>query len=355
MTMAQTYIVDAANGPGTNFTDLPAAVATVPDGAVLEVRAGNYSGFAITNKGMSVLFASGARIQSPVSTSGPLWVDIQGTGPSQTVLLRGLQIAPYVWLSSYWSLSNCQGLVLLKDLSPGGTPPGLMTANCRQVAVARCNLGDDVSCHVGAILTNSNVVFRSCHMAWVSATSCQLQFLDSFVSSLGCGYPSIAPAIQMNGGDTRIQAGSSTASAFNASVAGNGVLRVDPSATLGWPTYPPIQPTYLEMPAVAATGGSLGGSVTTTVRGPTGDVGALLVGLLGPPLQFPGFADALWLQPGTESVCTFAAFTAGTPLTVTYAVPNVQAIRGLRLCWHGVSFGATNGLQASNPAITTHW
>ena len=27
----------------------------------------------------------------------------------------------------------------------------------------------------------------------------------------------------------------------------------------------------------------------------------------------------------------------------------------LRLCWHGVSFGATNGLQASNPAITTHW
>ena len=66
-------------------------------------------------------------------------------------------------------------------------------------------------------------------------------------------------------------------------------------------------------------------------------------------------ACAFWLQPGTESVCTFAAFTSGTPLTVTYAVPNVQAIRGLRLCWHGVSFGATNGLQASNPAITTHW
>ena len=36
--VAQTYVVDAANGPGSQFTDLPTAVAAVPDGATLLVR-----------------------------------------------------------------------------------------------------------------------------------------------------------------------------------------------------------------------------------------------------------------------------------------------------------------------------
>lgn len=356
MTMAQTYIVDAANGPGTNFTDLPAAAAAAPDGAVLEVRAGNYSGFTITNKGMSVLFASGARIQSPVSGTS-FGVDIQGIGPAQTVLLRGLNLTPSA-IVYWWSLSNCQGLVMFEDCGralSAAVPPSLFATNCTQVSLDRCQLGWDPSCHHGATLVSSNVVFRSSYVAWVDATACHLQFLDSAVSSFSCGYPSVAPAIQMTGGDTRVQAGSMVATMFNWSVAGNGALRVDPRAGLNAPTSPSIQPNNLEMPAADSTGGSLGGSVTTTVRGPTGDVGALLVGLPGPPVQFPGFADVLWLQPGTESVCTFAAFTAGTALTVTYAVPNVQALRGLRLCWHGVSFGVTNGLQASNPAITTHW
>ena len=35
---AQTFIVDAASGPGTNFTDLPPAIAAVPDGAIPLVR-----------------------------------------------------------------------------------------------------------------------------------------------------------------------------------------------------------------------------------------------------------------------------------------------------------------------------
>ncbi len=360
--MAQTYIVDAANGLGANFTDLPAAVAAVPDGAVLEVRAGNYSGFAIVNKGLSVLFAPGAMIRSPVSGTG--WnstgVDIQGVGPTQTVLLRGLCISPNISPIApiyRWSLSNSQGLVLFEDCGrqpSTALPPSLSATNCLQVSLDRCQFGYSPSCRHGASLVNSDVVFRSCGVAWVGAIGCRLQFLDSGVDSWGCGYPSVAPAIQMTGGDTRFLAGSAAIALFNSSVAGSGVLRIDPSATVA-PNFHSIQPNYLEMPAVDATGGSLGASVTTTMRGPTGDVGALLVGLPGPPLLFPGFTDSLWLQPGTESVCTFAALAAGTPLTVTYTVPNVQAIRGLRLCWHGVSFGATNGLQASNPAITMHW
>jgi hypothetical protein len=37
---AQAYVVDAANGPGTNFTDLPTAVATVPSGGGMRIGKG---------------------------------------------------------------------------------------------------------------------------------------------------------------------------------------------------------------------------------------------------------------------------------------------------------------------------
>ena len=38
---AQTFIVDASNGPNANFTSIVAAVSAVPDGATLVVLAGN--------------------------------------------------------------------------------------------------------------------------------------------------------------------------------------------------------------------------------------------------------------------------------------------------------------------------
>ena len=78
--MAQTYVVDAANGPGTHFTDIPAAVAAVPDGAVLEVRLGAYSPFTIAGKGLSVLFGSGATVSGVNITVG-----VTGTASQQPV------------------------------------------------------------------------------------------------------------------------------------------------------------------------------------------------------------------------------------------------------------------------------
>ena len=42
-------------GAGAQFTDLPAAVAAVPDGAALIVRPGSYSPFAIAGKGIAIV------------------------------------------------------------------------------------------------------------------------------------------------------------------------------------------------------------------------------------------------------------------------------------------------------------
>ena len=56
---AGTWIVDVNNGPGTNFTDLPPAIAAAAPGDVLLVRGGTYSPFTLS-KGLTILGTPGA-------------------------------------------------------------------------------------------------------------------------------------------------------------------------------------------------------------------------------------------------------------------------------------------------------
>jgi hypothetical protein len=94
------WIVDAASGPGTNFTDLPPAVAAAQDGDTILVRAGSYSATTITGKAL-VIRGSGAAstqvaslVAGNVPASGHLLIagmrassGIGITGPARVVLL----------------------------------------------------------------------------------------------------------------------------------------------------------------------------------------------------------------------------------------------------------------------------
>lgn len=58
---ASTWIVDAAGGPGANFTDLPPAIAAAAPADVLIVRAGSYSSF-VLDKGLALVADPGANV-----------------------------------------------------------------------------------------------------------------------------------------------------------------------------------------------------------------------------------------------------------------------------------------------------
>jgi hypothetical protein len=95
---ASTYVIDAANGPGTNFTDIPPAIAAAAPGDVLLVLPGTYSSFTL-DKSLAILGQSAG-----VNVSGSATV---------TAIPAGT-VASIVALNLFGNLqiTNCSGTVV---------------------------------------------------------------------------------------------------------------------------------------------------------------------------------------------------------------------------------------------------
>lgn len=126
---AQTFIVDANNGPGTNYRDIESAVGAVPDGAVLHVRAGTYTSFTVPDKALTILGLTPATVRVDGFT-------VTGTAPSRTVVVAGMTTIGLV------AIAACNGPVQLTDIASdtGVMPPRLQIANSPNVHVHRVTL-----------------------------------------------------------------------------------------------------------------------------------------------------------------------------------------------------------------------
>lgn len=88
------WIVDAQNGPGTDFLDLPAAVAVAQTGDTLLVRAGVYTAFAVTGKALTIRGEGAATTLVQGTSATTLQIDI-GPTPADTVFaMSGLKLQP---------------------------------------------------------------------------------------------------------------------------------------------------------------------------------------------------------------------------------------------------------------------
>ncbi|HLQ39125.1 MAG TPA: hypothetical protein VK348_15050, partial [Planctomycetota bacterium] len=233
---AQTFIVDANNGPGTNFLDIASAVPAVPDGATLLVRAGSYVGFSITAKGLAI------RGDPNVVVTGS--VSVRNTARQQTVELRGLgwTAAPSS-TTSMLILDSCAGLLLLDSLTVPGVlncaPPGLhclrgpavAATSCQQILLHWCSIAGNVG------LQSSNAVIDGCTLygedgvlaynggqyevanparTALSLGASTVQSADSFVyggpsTNLGHGLVFLgAPGVDMSGANLRLLSGQVT-------------------------------------------------------------------------------------------------------------------------------------------------
>jgi hypothetical protein len=95
LVLPTTWIVDANNGPGTNFLDLQAAIAAAQSGDTILVRAGTYTRFAVSGKALTIRGAGAASTivaLAPVGALGGASVVISTTPPGETFYLGGLTV-----------------------------------------------------------------------------------------------------------------------------------------------------------------------------------------------------------------------------------------------------------------------
>lgn len=358
---AQTFVVDAAGGPGANFTSIAAAVAAVPDGAVLVVRPGDYGSFAITAKSLTILGEPDARLvgSSVVGAS----VSISGLAAGQRVVVRGLDSVSHFQAMGGVSCQNCSGSILLDGLRWGFGSGAfrLDVDQCAQVQVGDCEFRGTNATH-GARVVASDVHFLRTHLQGgtpaglpavgrpgLEQVGGRVQVVASTVVGGAGLFAAGGSAVSMLGGDLRVvgstvlQPGSGAPNGL--AIAGAGVARVDPAIALSQ-VAPGVAWTATAMPHLTSAGGALSLTASATLGGSAGDLGLIALGVPDAPVFVPGWSDPLWLaNPFLMDVAVL-----GAPFVFSVGVPFDPTLEGLCFAWQGFSLDANFLLQVSNPA-----
>jgi len=377
--VAQTFVVDANNGPGTNFLDIPPAIAAVPNGSVLLVRSGTYGPIAMSGRSLSVLAEPGA----VVTLTGP--IDIANVGALQSVVVRGVRV-PAGGLASAQA-TNCQGLVILDRVDQIAalgviTVFGIRLQGCDQAVVRQCSTRGLIGLSVG----QSHAMVERCLLEAEdrAAGVCSgIDALDSTVTISRCfvtggdgGFVATPLGIVISPPGPAVWLTNSTAS-FCDDGSGGYVAGASPFApcpvvdgynsqvlfdddtqlvpTGGAPPYSMNVVAFgIPCASVATQPAPPGGTLQTSVLGPAGSFVFLLFGRLAAPIAVPGiWPGRLWLDPA-NTVVVAGFLSIGMVANISLAVPATPALIGERFGWQSVLLQASVGLSFGNASIYAH-
>jgi hypothetical protein len=136
----RTWIVDASNGPGTDFTDLPPAVVAAAAGDHLLVRPGDYRTPARITMPLRIRGEPGARVM--LAPLPPRSFEIAGIAAGQTFVLHGLEVlGPGFSILGGVKVAGCDGVVVLSALRIATEDrgiPALHLVDSRAVVLMGC-------------------------------------------------------------------------------------------------------------------------------------------------------------------------------------------------------------------------
>ncbi|MBL8752644.1 MAG: hypothetical protein JNK15_05030 [Planctomycetes bacterium] len=344
---AQSYVVDVNGGPGANFTSLGAAVAAVPDGAILRVRPGDYpESVVVAAKGLTIAADVGAQIVAPAGLPA---LHVVGLGPVQTFVVRGLALRSATGTGEL-RLEYCQGLAFV-DNTGGFLQARLYASHCDALLVSWCSWYDPAL--PAAILDSCRAVFDSCSVGELRQFGGELQIAGGAVtgraSTLGQG----GAAVTMQGGDLRLLgcqlAGGFSLVAPGRAIEGTGSVRRTPDAVLQGAS-PPVSPTVAMVTAAmlrVATSWITGPIYSVYASGAVGDLAFLVGAERSLPQVVPGL-DAVWLDAATARIETAGVLTGGA-FAAMFQLPSSPALTGLSVVWQVVAFAPTGAMSVSNP------
>lgn len=374
------WIVDAANGAGTDFTTLGAAVTAAADGDQIQVRRGTY--FAVsTSKALTILGATGASFANSA-------FDISGLPAGRDFVLKGFFSDSIV--KPQIRVRNCAGRVLLDRIRlspfPGQATFGAAIAieNCALVTLADVT----ATAHPAVLATNSAVQVTDCDLvggdgsvmfpttpafAGIDCSGTRLELTNSRLTggagARGSGIQFVlpSPALTANNSVLRIssaanqgvlRAGAGTAFVMSALRGDGGSLRLDPNVVLtptggATPYTGTISVQTLRLPAIQALGAPPGGVLQVDLSSAPDDLAAML---MSPPANLtplPMFGGDLGLDP--VSMVPVLTTTLGPTGRVTLAVsvPNAPSLRGSSWVSQGLAGTPARGFLLSNSSRYT--
>lgn len=383
------WIVDAANGPGTDFRELQPALNASRAGDTVLVRRGGYTQ-AATNKGVRLIGGDGVRLTTTRSDLPPF--RLSGLPAGEDFVMQGFEISSRGLASTNacLRLENCKGRITLADLQVRSVPllftaggAGLAMTDCAQVSF----LGGTLTGAPGLLATKSVLSVTNGKLVGTDALgvleygwpshhaleAAQSQVLLSFCELRGGrgannryrGTFQGSPAAILRscdtsaGGDNRafFEAGDPPATngtSVPAIDTTSGTLVLDPAIRLAPKAgAPPIQGdakvAKRRLSALFATGGPPGSAIIMELYSPSGHVLALLAGIPGDRLMLP--FGALWLDLRSLLVMQVAVQNPGEHHRFVFVLPALLKLVGQPIVLQALSTPARRlSLTFSNPA-----
>lgn len=402
LSTAQTFIVDWRGGG--HYQDLATAVASVPSGAVLRVRAGTYGAFTLAGKSLTIL-----------GDNAVVWaigrdVVIGPTQQGHCVILDGLEIMPRPDDSAFHlRLRGLAGPTLLSNVRVGGAHPESVTFvdDCADLRLLDCQFTGDMGSRYARLeITNSTVQVGHCTitgtpsdrfgagMPGLAARGSRVICVGSNVTG-GAGSdafvltPPTGPggaALQLTDSSLQLYGDGTTATGGRG---GNVLLGHTGGGADGGPGLAMVRSTAVVLgrqpiggvggsgttgngrpgPPVAMDGGSgyaprseagpgvrildrpmLGGTVRWSLTGGSGDMGALLLGVEPASIASPVVSLGILTLHPIAVVGPFSIPAAGN-LVLPVRVPLAWPVDAPLLLQLAVRPSAAHELWLSNPAV----
>ena len=339
-----TLVVDANQGPGTQFTDIPPAIAAAAPGDVIVVRAGSYTGFTV-NKPLSIV-ASSLGVVSITPPTGGLAFSIDRLPSDTDFAMRGLVVSGFIG----GAINDCRGRVLLE----GVDTPSLNVSSSDQVMLNRCRMAP-----IGCAILASSVATSECSAGGFTmfGSTVHLARTDVPAATLplsGGGGILMGFSTVTVGGDSSTVIAAALFATPAPAIRGDGSLTIDPDVVLAPsagqpPVAPAISVTVAELPTLAARGAPIGGSLQVELRGEPSDLFTLIGGMPSVPLLIPALSGAMWIAPTTAIVVAAGVLDASARHAQSFLVPNDPAFVGVVVGWIGVA-----GPAAQSPRFTNN-
>ena len=177
---ADVLVVDAAGG--SDFTDLPDAVAAAAEGDTLLVKSGSYTAFQLVDKGLHVV----ADVDASVHVDG--YISIEGLGAGKAVLLSGLEVvgsetlyldeSNWFWATPAVGASGCEGAVRVQDCDLTGGPG---VYDLEYLGVDSWAGGGTAA----AVVDSGDVAFTSCQLRGGAAANLPQGYLEPWYGARG--------------------------------------------------------------------------------------------------------------------------------------------------------------------------